>query len=85
MRGFLGLTGYYRRFVQDYAHIASPLTELLQKSKFPWNTKVCEAFETLKNVMSTLHVLGLPKFPIIIDVTTYASEIGIGVVFLSTR
>jgi hypothetical protein len=48
VRSFLGLAGYYRRFIPDFSKIAKPMTRLLQKDeKFVWTPKYEEAFHTL--------------------------------------
>nr|GEZ12550.1 Ty3/gypsy retrotransposon protein [Tanacetum cinerariifolium] len=73
LRGFLG-AGYYKRFVQGYAHIAAPLTDLLQHKQIQWNDGAEEAFQSLKTAMTTLPVLALLDFTLIFDVTTDASE-----------
>ena len=49
IRNFLGLAGYYRRFILDFSRIAKPMIELLKKGvEFVWNDKCEEAFQTLK-------------------------------------
>lgn len=49
VRGFLGLTGYYRRLVQNYRSIAAPLTQLLKIRAFRWNEEVEGAFSKLQD------------------------------------
>jgi len=49
IRSFLGLAGYYRRFVKDFSKIASPLTNLLKKAnKFEWTERCEKAFQELR-------------------------------------
>jgi hypothetical protein len=62
LRGFLGLTSYYKSFIRNYGKIAAPLTTLLKKNAFSWNEVVEQGFQDLKNVMCTTPVLTLPDF-----------------------
>ncbi|KAI3790633.1 hypothetical protein L2E82_03826 [Cichorium intybus] len=61
VRSFLGLAGYYRRFIQDFSKIAVPLTQLTRKEvKFVWGEKQQEPFEILKKKLCEALVLSLP-------------------------
>jgi hypothetical protein len=54
VRGFLGLVGYYRRFILNFFKIAKPITDLLKKNeKFVYNIEHDEAFQTLKKLLTT--------------------------------
>jgi len=61
VKSFLGLTRYYARFVKDFSKVASPLTNLLKKVvKFKWTNKSEEAFQELKNRLTSAPILTLP-------------------------
>jgi len=62
VRSFLGMTGYYRRFVKDFSKIASPLTRLLRKDhKFEWAAEYENSFQELKQRLVTAPILVIPE------------------------
>ncbi|RVW60237.1 Transposon Ty3-I Gag-Pol polyprotein [Vitis vinifera] len=76
VRSFLGLAGYYRRFVEDFSRIAAPMTRLTRKGvKFDWNEECENAFQELKRKLTTAPVLTAPisgeLFTIYCDASTH--------------
>lgn len=78
LRTFLGLTGYYRKFVKGYGAIAKPLTNLLRHKQFQWNPQAQVAFDKLKIAMSHTPVLTLPNFqePFTVEIDACADGTG---------
>jgi hypothetical protein len=83
VRSFLGLAGYYRRFIPIFSKIIKPITDLLKKEeKFVWNTERDEAFRTLKKLLTTSPVLARPDITKSFDVYCDASGTGLGCVLM---
>ena len=83
VRSFLGLAGYYRRFVQGFSVIASSLTRLLRKGvKFEWDDKCQSSFERLKEILVEAPVLIQPTSGRDYTVYSDASRIGLGCVLM---
>ncbi|KAI3798882.1 hypothetical protein L1987_34166 [Smallanthus sonchifolius] len=83
VRSFLGLAGYYRRFISNFSKIAVPLTALTHKGKpYEWGPKQVEAFQTLKKKLCEAPILTLPDG--IEDFVVYcdASHLGLGCVLM---
>ncbi|XP_061337713.1 uncharacterized protein LOC133284661 [Gastrolobium bilobum] len=85
VRAFLGLSGYYCRFIRHYASIAAPLTDLLTKEGFSWSSAAEEAFTKLKKSLTTAPILALPNFKELFVVETDAYGIGVGAVLLQNN
>jgi hypothetical protein len=83
VRSFLGLTGYYRRFILNFSKISKPITELLKKdTKYVWSKDCDEAFQTLKKLLITSPVLAQPDINKPLDVYYDASGTGLGCVLM---
>ncbi|WVZ97472.1 hypothetical protein U9M48_043006, partial [Paspalum notatum var. saurae] len=83
IRSFLGLAGYYRRFIKDFSKIAKPMTSLTKKNaKFVWGPKCEEGFQELKKLLTTAPVLAQPDVTKPFDVYCDASGQGLGCVLM---
>jgi hypothetical protein len=83
VRSFLGLAGYYRRFILNFSKISKPITELLKKdTKYVWSKDCDEAFNTLKKLLTTSSVLAQPDIAKPFNVYCDASDIGMGGVLM---
>src|SRR5262249_6148095 len=83
IRSFLGMVGYYRRFVKDFSKIALPLTKLTRKQvKYQWDDACEESFQKLKECLTTAPVLALPSGTGGFAVYCDASRVGLGCVLM---
>jgi hypothetical protein len=83
IRSFLGLAGYYRRFIEGFSKIVKPLTSLLEKGKeFKWDDKCQACFEELKKKLTTAPILIMPDIHKGFDVYCDASRQGLGCVLM---
>ncbi|WVZ88332.1 LOW QUALITY PROTEIN: hypothetical protein U9M48_034866 [Paspalum notatum var. saurae] len=81
LRGFLVLSGYYRKFIKNYGSISRPLTDFLKKNAlFHWKNDLQLSFDTLKQALVSASVLALPNFSQGFTIETDASSVGIGAV-----
>ena len=83
VRSFLGLAGYYRRFIPDFSKIAKPMTRLLQKDeKFNWTLECEAAFHTQRTLLTTAPIRAQPNIKKPFDVFYDALGIGLGCVLM---
>ena len=85
IRSFLGLAGYYRRFIEDFSRIAAPMTRLTRKEvKFDWDDRCEEAFQELKRRLTSAPILIVPDRGQGYTVYCDASRAGLGCVLMQS-
>nr|ABA95104.1 retrotransposon protein, putative, Ty3-gypsy subclass [Oryza sativa Japonica Group] len=83
IRSFLGLAGYYRRFIENFSKIAKPMTRLLQKDvKYKWSEECEQSFQELKSRLISAPILILPDPKKGFQVYCDASKLGLGCVLM---
>lgn len=74
LRGFLGLAGYYRKYIRYFGVINKPLTDLLKKNNFGWNDQAQQSFDHLKKALCEAPILSLPNFSKTFFLEIYACD-----------
>jgi hypothetical protein len=83
IQSFLGLAGYYRRFIEGFSKIAKPMTSLLEKGKeFKWTEECQESFDQLRSKLMAAPVLIMPNLQKNFDIYCDASRQGLGYVLM---
>jgi hypothetical protein len=86
VHSFMGLAGYYRWFLEGFSKITNPITELQKKNKkFVWTKKCAEAFQKLKELLTTTPILKFPDMDADFLVCTNASKEGLGRFLMQDR
>eukprot|EP00253_Pinus_taeda_P029921 PITA_29921 len=86
IRSFMGLAGYYRRFVEGFSKIAKPITTLQCKGvKYEWTEECNKAFSELKRLLTSTPILRVPDMDKDFTVCTDASKQGLGAVLMQDR
>ena len=86
IRGFLGMAGYYRRFIEGFSKIAGLMTKLLRKNApFEWTDKCEQSFQELKEKLTTALVLAVPETRKVCTIYCDASKNGLGCVLMQDR
>ena len=85
IRGFLGLCGFFHRFVNGYSHHAAPLTDLTKKGAFVWTREAQECFEMFKRLMTTCPVLALSDFTKPFELQCDTLGEGIGAILMQDK
>ena len=81
VRRFLGMAGYYRNFIYQFAKIADPLTSITgKKERYKWSNQCQQAFESLKDALCKAPLLSHPDFAKPFTIFTDASDVGVGAV-----
>jgi hypothetical protein len=83
IRSFLGLSGYYRRFIEGFSKISKPMTKLLEKDKkFEWTSACKASFQELKKQLTTALILVMPDMEKSFSIYCDASDQGLGCVLM---
>ncbi|XP_027932767.1 uncharacterized protein LOC114188377 [Vigna unguiculata] len=86
IRSFVGLAGYYRRFIEGFSKIVAPLTLLTQKDQpFTWTDKCEESFQELKKRLTSASILVIPDVGKPFEVYCDASHLGLGCVLMQEK